>query len=53
MSLEKTPHRTEYNFCLNLTLPTGTLHATGSASDVRGSANAGFAEIEGQIAIRN
>ena len=48
-SLEKTPHRTEYNFCLNLTLPTGTLHATGSASDVRKSAKAGFAEIEGQV----
>ena len=48
-SLEKTPRRTEYSFSLNLTLPTGTLHATGSGADVRASAKAAFAELEGQV----
>jgi len=48
-SLEKTPRRTEYNFSLNLTLPTGVLHATGSGSDARAGAKAAFAELEGQV----
>jgi len=47
-SLEKTPRRNEFNFALNLTLPTGTLHATGVGADVLGSAKAAFAEIETQ-----
>jgi ribosome-associated translation inhibitor RaiA len=47
--LDKTPRRVEYNFSLNLTLPTGTMHATGSGPDVRASAKAAFAEIEGQF----
>jgi ribosomal subunit interface protein len=46
---EKTPRRVEYNFSLNLALPTGNLHATGSGADVRASATAAFAEIEGQF----
>ena len=49
-SVEKTPRRTEYGLSLNLTLPTGTLHATGMlAKDVRTSAKAAFAEIEVQV----
>jgi ribosomal subunit interface protein len=48
-SLEKTPRRNEYSFTLNLGLATGTLHATGSGSDVRASAKAAFAEIESQV----
>ena len=48
-SLEKTPRRVEWNFSLNLALPTGTLHATGSGADVLASARAAFAEIEGQV----
>jgi ribosomal subunit interface protein len=48
-TVEKTPHRNEYSSSLNLTLPTGALHATGSAPDVRASAKAGFAEIESQV----
>jgi len=48
-SLEKTPRKTEFGFSLNLTLPTGTLHATGVGPDVRASAKAAFAEIEVQV----
>lgn len=49
ISLEKVPHRVEYSFSLNLTFPTGTLHALGLGGDVRASAKAAFAEIEGQV----
>jgi ribosome-associated translation inhibitor RaiA len=50
-SLEKNPHQHEYSFSLNLTIPTGTLHATGVGpdADVRASAKAAFAEIERQV----
>jgi ribosomal subunit interface protein len=47
-SLEKTPRRNEYSFSVNLTLPTGAIHATGGGADVRSSAKAAFAEIETQ-----
>lgn len=33
-SLEKTPRRNEFNFSLNLTLPSGALHATGTGANV-------------------
>jgi len=48
-SIEKRPRREEYLFSLNLSLPTGTLHATGEAADVRACVKAAFAEIEAQI----
>jgi ribosome-associated translation inhibitor RaiA len=48
-SLEKTPHRTEYEFSLSLVLPTGSLHATGCGADARAGAKVGFAEIESQV----
>jgi ribosome-associated translation inhibitor RaiA len=48
-SLEKTPRKTEFNFSLNLNLPTGTLHSTGVGADVLGSVKAAFAELEPQI----
>jgi ribosome-associated translation inhibitor RaiA len=48
-SLEKTPHKTEFSYSLNLTLPTGTMHATGVGADVRKSVKASFAEIESQV----
>jgi ribosomal subunit interface protein len=48
-SLEKTPHKTEFSYSLNLTLPTGTLHATGVGADVRKSVKVAFAEIEAQL----
>lgn len=46
---EKHPHRAEYTFSANLSLPTGTLHATGDGSDPGASARKAFVELEGQI----
>jgi len=48
-TLEKTPRRVEFGVSLNLTLPTGSLQATGRGADVRIAAKAAFAEIEGQV----
>lgn len=47
--LEKQPHRAEYIFSANLSLPTGTLHATGDGPDPAKSARKAFAELEKQI----
>jgi ribosome-associated translation inhibitor RaiA len=48
-TLEKTPRRTEFGFSLHLTLPTGSLQATGLGGDVRGGAKIAFAELESQV----
>ncbi len=48
-SLGKTPRRTEYGFSLNLTLPTGSLQATGLGADSRAGAKVAFAEIKSQV----
>lgn len=48
-SLGKTPRRTEYGFSLNLTLPTGSLRATGLGADSRAGAKVAFAEIKSQV----
>ena len=48
-NIEKHPRKESYLFTLNLSLPTGTLHATGEGTDVRKSVKAAFAEIETQI----
>jgi ribosomal subunit interface protein len=48
-SVEKTPRKTEYTFSVNLTLPTGTLHASAAGADVRASTKAAFAELESQV----
>lgn len=48
-SFEKVPRKTEYDYSLNLTLPTGTLHASGAGPDVRSSVKAAFAELELQV----
>ena len=48
-SLEKTPRKTEFNFSLNLNLPTGTLHASAIAPDAAASVRAAFSELEGQL----
>src|SRR5580704_11779982 len=48
-SLEKTPHKLELKYSLNLALPTGTLHANGTGSGVRKCVKAAFGEIEGQV----
>jgi ribosome-associated translation inhibitor RaiA len=48
-SLEKTPHKQEFNFSVNLNVPTATLYATGVGADALGSAKAAFAELEKQV----
>jgi ribosome-associated translation inhibitor RaiA len=47
--IDKHPRKEEYQFTLNLSLPTATLHATGEGPDVRACMKAAFAEIEAQI----
>jgi len=48
-AFSKTP-RTDENSCsLNLSLPTGTLHATGTGVTVRASCKKAFSELEGQV----
>jgi len=48
-SFELHPRKLEYIFSLNLTLPTGMLHATGLGPDVRLSVKKAFTELEGQV----
>lgn len=46
---DETPRKSVYEFSLNLVLPTGTLHATGSGAQVRPAVKIAFAEIEVQV----
>ncbi len=46
---EKLPRKEEFYFSLNLSLPTGVLHATGFGADVRSSVRQAFVELEGQV----
>jgi ribosomal subunit interface protein len=46
---EKQPHKAEYIFSANLSLPTGTLHANGEGPDPATSARKAFVELESQI----
>jgi len=48
-SFEKHPRKVEYTFSLNLSLPTGTLHATGVGPDLRQSVKKAFSELETQV----
>ena len=48
-SFEKHPRNIQYSFSLNLSLPTGTLHATGEAPDCRMSVHEAFVELESQL----
>jgi ribosome-associated translation inhibitor RaiA len=48
-SLEKIPHKPEFSYAVNLTLPTGTLHATATGTLPLGAAKGAFAELETQI----
>jgi ribosomal subunit interface protein len=48
-SFEKHPRRTSYAFDVSVSLPSGTLHATGEAADALNSARKGFSELEAQI----
>ncbi len=45
----KSPHREEHTFSLNLSLPTGTLHATGTGENVRASCKQAFSEMASQL----
>ncbi len=47
--IEKRARKQEYLFTTNLSLPTGTLHATGTGADVRSCVKHAFAEIEAQV----
>lgn len=46
---EKHPRKVEFSYSLNLSLPTGTLHATGAGPDVRQSVKKAFTELEMQL----
>jgi ribosome-associated translation inhibitor RaiA len=43
------PHKEEHSFSVNLALPTGSLHATGTAENPRGSCKQAFTELECQL----
>jgi ribosome-associated translation inhibitor RaiA len=45
----KHPRKEETSCTLNLSLPTGTLHATGTADTVRTSCKMAFSELEAQV----
>jgi ribosomal subunit interface protein len=48
-SVEKIERTEQFSFGLNLALPTGNLHATKTAADVRTSAKGALAELETQV----
>ena len=47
--LEQRPRKEDFNFSLNLALPTGTLHASAIAPNAAASVRAAFSELEGQL----
>lgn len=48
-ALAKHPRKEEFSLALNLSLPTGTMHATGVGSDLRSSCKQAFSELEAQV----
>ena len=48
-SFQKQPRKNEFTFSLNLSLPTGTLHATGDAAEARKCVHQAFIELENQL----
>jgi ribosomal subunit interface protein len=48
-TFSKTPRTEEYSCTLNLSLPAGTLHATGTAATTRISCKKAFSELEEQV----
>lgn len=48
-SVEKHPRKVAYDFSLNLTLPTGSLHASGDGPDVRQSVKNAFVDLSSQL----
>lgn len=47
-AISKNP-RNQHEFSLNLSLPTGTLHATGAGGNIRASCKQAFSELEMQV----
>jgi ribosome-associated translation inhibitor RaiA len=47
--VDKNPRTSEFELSLNLVMPTGTLHATGTGPDPRSCVKAAFMEIETQV----
>lgn len=45
----RNPRINEICFALNLSLPTGTLHATGTSASVRTSCKKAFSDLEAQV----
>lgn len=45
----KNPANGGHSFSLNLSLPTGTLHATGTGTELRTSCKQAFSELEAQV----
>ena len=48
-TFEKQARKPEYFTCLNLSMPTGTLHCTGSGNDIPRSLKAAFSELSSQL----
>lgn len=48
-SLERQPRTSQFEVALKLTLPTGTLQASGLGVDVRSGTKTAFAELEQQV----
>lgn len=48
-SFERIPHKNSFALSLNLSLPSGTLHATGEGADIRQSVRAAFMEVASQV----
>lgn len=48
-AFERIPHKNSFALSLNLSLPTGTLHATGEANDPPGSVRVAFADVLAQL----
>jgi ribosome-associated translation inhibitor RaiA len=48
-AFSKNPRTEEITCALNLSLPTGTLHATGTGDAVRGSCKQAFNDLESQV----
>jgi ribosomal subunit interface protein len=42
-------HTQDHTFSLNLSLPTGTLHSTATAENVRAACKKAFSELESQV----